>query len=97
MTDIETKLKLPTPIKVKPSIIKYLDELEDKGKTIWNFAGTDFVETLFYLHLLNKYKLYCYPGNKQKKTYERPVGLNVNLKSGSIPAPAKYADAIESG
>ena len=82
MTDKEIKLKLPTPMKVKPSIMKYLDEFEDKGKTIWNFAGAAFVETLFYLHLVNKYKLYCYPGNKKAQSHERPIGLNVNLKLG---------------
>ena len=47
MTDIETKLKLPTPMKVKPSVIKYLDDFEENGKTIWKFAGADFIETLF--------------------------------------------------
>lgn len=82
MTDKEIKLKLPTPLKVKPSIMKYLDELEDKGKTIWNFAGYDFVETIFYLHLVNKYKLYCYPGDKNAPMNARPIGLNVNLKLG---------------
>lgn len=80
MTDIETKLKLPTPMKVKPSVIKYLDDFEENGKTIWKFAGADFIETFFYLHLINKYNLNCYPSNKEAKKRERPVGLNLKLK-----------------
>jgi hypothetical protein len=81
MTDTENKLNFPTPIKVKPSISKYLDTLEEQGKTIWNFAGTDFIETLFYLHLLNKYKLYCFPSGKHLiLPGNRPVGLFISLK-----------------
>lgn len=39
MTDIEDSLNLPQPLKVKPSIAKYLDKLEEQGKTIWAFEG----------------------------------------------------------
>lgn len=34
MTDIEKELNLPEPIKVKASIAKYLDKLDEKGKTL---------------------------------------------------------------
>jgi hypothetical protein len=34
MTYIED-MKLPQPIKVKPSIARYLDDLEEKGNTIF--------------------------------------------------------------
>ncbi len=64
MTDIE-KLKLPTPIKVKPSIAKYLDDLEEQGKTIYNFAGYSFIESLSFLYLLNKYKSKCFTISKK--------------------------------
>lgn len=79
MTDIE-KLNLPTPIKVKPSISKYLDDLEEQGKTIYAFAGADFVETLSFLYLLNKYKSKCFASSKRMTKTQRPLGLTINLK-----------------
>ena len=75
MTDIEEKLKLPEPLKVKPSIAKYLDKLEDEGKTIWAFEGSDIIESLFYLHLMNKYKSKCIP-----KGSKRAFGIVIPLK-----------------
>jgi hypothetical protein len=56
----EEKLILPEPLKVKPSIAKYLDKLEDDGKTIWAFEGSDIIENIFYLHLdiAEKYGVY---------------------------------------
>jgi len=54
-------IRLPEPLKVKPSIAKYLDKLEDEGKTIFAFEGTYIIENLFYLYLMNKYKSKCVP------------------------------------
>ena len=48
MSRQEEKLILPEPLKVKPSIAKYLDKLEEDGKTIWAFGGTDIIENIFY-------------------------------------------------
>ena len=59
MSRQEEKLILPEPLKVKPSISRYLDKLEEDGKTIWAFGGTDIIENIFYLHLMNKYKSKC--------------------------------------
>lgn len=75
MTDIEENLKLPVPLKVKPSIGRYLDKLENEGKTIWGFEGSDIIENLFYLHLINKYKSKCVP-----KGTKRPIGIDIPLK-----------------
>jgi hypothetical protein len=83
MSRQEEKLILPEPLKVKPSIAKYLDKLEEDGKTIWAFGGTDIVENIFYLHLMNKYKSKCVP-----KGTKRPIGLDIQLK-------VKYTKAEE--
>ena len=71
----EEKLILPEPLKVKPSIAKYLDKLENDGKTIWAFEGSDIIEHMFYLHLMNKYKSKCIP-----KGTKRSIGLQIPLK-----------------
>ena len=75
MTDIEDSLNLPQPLKVKPSIAKYLDKLEEQGKTIWAFEGSEIIENLFYLNLINKYKSKCVP-----KGTRRPIGIDISLK-----------------
>jgi hypothetical protein len=75
MSRQEEKLILPEPLKVKPSIAKYLDKLEEDGKTIWAFEGSDVIENIFYLHLMNKYKSKCVP-----KGTKRPIGLDIPLK-----------------
>ena len=81
MTDIED-INLPEPLKIKPSIAKYLDSLEEEGKTIFGFAGASFVDSLSYLFLLNKYKSNCVAlSRKDKKVfYDRPFGLTIHLK-----------------
>ena len=75
MTDIETQLNLPEPLKVKPSIAKYLDLMDERGKTVWAFEGSDIIENLFYLHLINKYKSRCIP-----KGTKRLIGIEIPLK-----------------
>jgi hypothetical protein len=75
MSTQEEKLILPEPLKVKPSISRYLDKLEDDGKTIWAFEGSDIIENIFYLHLMNKYKSKCIP-----KGTKRSIGLEIPLK-----------------
>jgi hypothetical protein len=82
MTDIED-MKLPQPIKVKPSIARYLDDLEEKGNTIFAFAGAGFVETIAYLYLLNKYKSKCIAKVSRSKNInyrDRPIGITIPLK-----------------
>jgi hypothetical protein len=75
MSSQEEKLILPEPLKVKPSIVKYLDKLEEDGKTTWAFEGSNIIENIFYLHLMNKYKSKCVP-----KGTKRPIGLDIPLK-----------------
>ena len=78
------KLHLPEPLKVKPSIAKYLDKLEDDGNTIWAFEGSDIIEHIFYLHLMKKYKSKCIP-----KGTKRTIGIQIPLK-------VKYTELEES-
>jgi hypothetical protein len=75
MTDIEEKLNLPVPLKVKPSIAIYLDKMEDEGNIIWAFEGFTIIENIFYLYLMNKYKSKCIP-----KGTIKPIGLDILLK-----------------
>jgi len=76
MSDGENVLRLPEPLKVKPSISRYLDKLETEGTTIWAFEGAFFIETLFYLHLINKYKSKCIASGTTKGNY-RPIGITI--------------------
>lgn len=75
MTDIKIKLRLPESLKVKQSITKYLDKLENDGRSIWAFEGSDIIEKIFDLHLINKYKSKCIP-----KGTKRPIGIDIPLK-----------------
>ena len=79
MTDIED-MNLPEPLKVKPSISKYLDDLEEKGESIYSFEGTSFIETLSYLYLLNKYHSKCFAKSEATERGGRPLGLTIPLK-----------------
>jgi hypothetical protein len=54
-----SSLKLPEPIKVSKQITNQLDELERKGESIVSFCGYANIETIFYLHLIKKYKSKC--------------------------------------
>jgi len=77
-----TDIKLPEPLKVKPSIAKYLDDLEEEGKTIFSFESAAFIESLAYLFLLNKYKSKCIALTRPDKNIlqVRSIGLTINLK-----------------
>jgi uncharacterized protein with ParB-like and HNH nuclease domain len=82
MTDIE-QIKLPESIKVKPSIARHLDNLEEEGKTIFAFAGFGFIETIAYLYLLNKYQSKCIAKaniNKNYVYYDTLIGIEIPLK-----------------
>jgi hypothetical protein len=79
MTDIE----LPEPLKVKSSIARYLDDLEEKGQTIFPFLGTTFVEEFAQLYLLNKYKSRCFAkasDNIHLLKTNRMFGITIPLK-----------------
>jgi hypothetical protein len=82
MSDIE-EMNLPKPIKVKPSIAKYLDALEEQGKSIFAFLGTTFIEEFAHLYLLNKYQSRCFAkASKDIITQDisRIMGITIPLK-----------------
>lgn len=82
MTDIED-IELPEPLKVKPSIARYLDDLEEQGRTIFAFMGTNFVESFSHLYLLNKYKSKCFAksiNNSDGFASDRIFGITIPLK-----------------
>lgn len=87
MSDVENGLRLPEPLKVKPNISRYLDKLESEGKTIWAFEGAFFIETLFYLHLINKYKSKCIASGTTKGNY-RPIGITIPFGKAFNPNSA---------
>jgi hypothetical protein len=82
MSDIEG-MNLPKPIKVKPSIAKYLDDLEEQGKSIFAFLGISFIEEFAQLYLLNKYQSKCFAKVREDNITRksgRLMGLTVPLK-----------------
>jgi hypothetical protein len=80
MGDIDQTINLPMPLKVKPSIAKYLDRLQEEGKTIWAFEGSAFIESLFLLYLINKYKSKCV-AKGSLRLHRRPIGITIPLKT----------------
>ena len=80
MTVVED-MKLPVPLKVKPSVSKYLDNLEEQGESIYSFQGISFIETFSTLYLLNKYKSKCFARSKSigLDVSRRPLGLTIPL------------------
>ena len=73
----EEKINMVHPIHLSKSVEHSLDYLNRKGETIFDFAGSEEVESLFYLYLLKKYKSDCYVG-LEKKT--RRLGLSLDIK-----------------
>ena len=73
----EEKINMVQPIHLSKSVDDMLDDLNKKGETIYDFVGSGYVESLFYLYLLKKYKSYCYVGNEKKK---RRLGLAIDIK-----------------
>ena len=73
----EEKINMVQPIHLSKSIEHSLDYLNRKGETIFDFVGSDYVESLFYLYLLKKYKSDCYVGLENKG---RRLGLSLDIK-----------------
>ena len=73
----EEKINMVHPIHLSKSVEHSLDYLNRKGETIFDFAGSSEVESLFYLYLLKKYKSDCYVGLDNKR---RRLGLSLDIK-----------------
>ena len=74
----EEKINMVHPIHLSKSVEHSLDYLNRKGETIFDFAGSSEVESLFYLYLLKKYKSDCYVGLEKK---QRRLGLSIDIKA----------------
>ncbi len=75
-------LKLPEPIKVSKLITNQLDELERKGESIVSFCGYANIETIFYLHLIKKYKSKCV--SKKKGYFDKSdtlLGMTISMSA----------------
>jgi hypothetical protein len=73
----DEEIKMVQPIHLSKSVEHSLDYLHRKGETIFDFVGSNFVESLFYLYLLKKYKSECYTGLDNKG---RRLGLSLDIK-----------------
>jgi hypothetical protein len=72
-------IKMVDPIHLSRNMEESLDYLAKKGETIFDFAGSSIVESLFYLYLIKKYKSDCYVGVENKKN--RRIGLTIDMTS----------------
>jgi hypothetical protein len=73
----DEEIKMVQPIHLSKNVEHSLDYLNRKGETIFDFAGSEEVESLFYLYLLKKYKSDCYVGLEKKS---RRLGLSLDIK-----------------
>ena len=71
------EIKMVEPIHLSKNVEDSLDYLNRKGETIFDFTGSYYVESLFYLYLLKKYKSDCYVGIENKK---RRLGFSLDIK-----------------
>jgi hypothetical protein len=81
-----SSLKLPEPIKVSKQITNQLDELEKKGESIVSFCGYANIETLFYLHLIKKYKSKCV--SKKTGYFDKSdtlLGMTISMSAKLTP------------
>jgi hypothetical protein len=82
----DEKINMVNPIHLSKSVEHSLDYLNRKGETIFDFAGSDYVESLFYLYLLKKYKSDCYVGMQNKG---RRLGFSIDIKVNYTPKEMK--------
>lgn len=73
----DEEISMVQPIHLSKSVEHSLDYLNRKGETIFDFVGSNYVEALFYLYLLKKYKSDCYVGLENKW---RRLGLSLEIK-----------------
>ena len=81
-----SSIKLPEPIKVSKLITNQLDELERKGESIVSFCGYANIETIFYLHLIKKYKSKCV--SKKTGYFDKSdtlLGMSISMSAKLTP------------
>jgi hypothetical protein len=82
MTTTGLDIKLPTPYKFEDKILKKFEDLNDKGKEIFDsFWGYPEMEAIFYLYLFKKYKSNCFLYSNTDDDDFRFLGLTINIKS----------------
>jgi hypothetical protein len=81
-----SSLKLPEPITVSKQMTNQLDELERKGGSIVSFCGYANIETIFYLHLIKKYKSKCV--SKKTGYFDKSdtlLGMTISMSAKLTP------------
>jgi hypothetical protein len=82
MQNTELEIKLPTPYKYEDKILKKFEELNEKGKEIFDSLwGYPEMEAIFYLYLFKKYKSNCFLYSDTDNDDFRFFGLTINIKT----------------
>jgi hypothetical protein len=82
MTTTGLDIKLPTPYKFEDKILKKFEDLNDKGKKIFDSMwGYSEMESIFYLYLFKKYKSNCFLYSNTDDNDFRFFGLTINIKT----------------
>jgi hypothetical protein len=77
-----TTVKLPTPYKFEDKILTKFENLNEKGKEIFDsFWGYTEMEAIFYLYLFKKYKSNCFLYSYIDDDDFRFFGLTISIKS----------------
>lgn len=82
MTSIVSDIKLPMPYKYEEKILTKFEDLNEKGKKIFDSLwGYPEMESIFYLYLFKKYKSNCFLYSDVDDDDFRFFGLTINIKS----------------
>jgi len=82
MTSIVSDIKLPMPYKYEEKILTKFEDLNEKGKKIFDSLwGYPEMESIFYLYLFKKYKSNCFLYSDVDDDNFRFFGLTINIKS----------------
>ena len=82
MTSIVSDIKLPMPYKYEEKILTKFEDLNEKGKKIFDSLwGYPEMESIFYLYLFKKYKSKCFLYSDVDDDDFRFFGLTINIKS----------------
>jgi hypothetical protein len=82
MSNTGFEIKLPTPYKYEAKILKKFEELNEKGKEIFDSLwGYPEMEAIFYLYLFKKYKSNCFLYSNTDNDDFRFFGLTINIMS----------------
>jgi hypothetical protein len=79
------KIIMPAPYKLKAK----LDKLQEAGaQKIVKYTAIDYINKIFWMYLLSKYKTRCFPIRESLK-----INLNINLTPTKIIAPITISSA----